>query len=181
MKWLNDLNSLNTLQVGLTWGIILLSVLLAFTQQKISKLQGAQGAAQEQKVQGLQDYNGVARLNAIGIEVDGPVAAGLFSSGIKRALAGTFKFNNPAKTIDFEFTPEAEAKYKTVIDREPRFPFTYVLYAECLRERKDPAWRGYAEKAVEIFKITTKIGGHNGQHDIFLQRTEEMLRINPRE
>jgi hypothetical protein len=58
-----------------------------------------------------------------------------------------------------------EPRYRAVISQFPRFPFGYFALAESLRHRGDPAWRGFAQKAISILEKTTAIEGHDPSHD----------------
>jgi len=58
-----------------------------------------------------------------------------------------------------------EKIYKQIIVEFPDFPFSFYALADCKNQRRESDWIDYANKGIEIFEWTTKIGGHNRQHD----------------
>ena len=56
-------------------------------------------------------------------------------------------------------------KFKKAIDFNQNFPFSYYALAVCDKESGGNNWEGYAKEAFDILKITTKIEGHNPEHD----------------
>jgi hypothetical protein len=71
----------------------------------------------------------------------------------------------PDSTINFKLGQQFESRYTTVISQFPRFPFGYFALAESMRQRGDPAWREFAQKAISILEKTTAIEGHDPSHD----------------
>ncbi len=65
-----------------------------------------------------------------------------------------------------------------VIHKYPKFPFGYWVKYNLLKSYNKPEWKEYAEKCVEIFKITTTIEGHNGSHDEALKMATYDLEAN---
>lgn len=119
----------------------------------------------------LRDYSEVARLGFLGA----PFSAGpgiKISGPIPKMLEGTFTERN-GKYYPL-CGPETEAKYREVIEKYPKFPFTYYSLAVCLHSRGDETWRAYARNANEILEKTTIINGHNEGHD---QAMEELLKL----
>jgi len=72
---------------------------------------------------------------------------------------------------------DVEETYKKVIENFPKFPFSYYGLASCLKNKGDASWKSYAEKAVDIFKKTTSIDGHNDQHDQALKILQNWLNM----
>jgi len=58
-----------------------------------------------------------------------------------------------------------EKIYKQITVEYPDFPFSYCALADCKKQRGESDWVDYADKGLEIFKWTTKIGGHKNEHD----------------
>lgn len=121
---------------------------------------------------GLRDYSYVAKLNCLG--VTGRAGRGLTeSTAISRLLKDVWVDKN-GKYYPL-CTSTSRNKFETTIQEFPKFPFSYYAIAVCLRANGDKIWRTYAEKAVEIFKRTTTISGHNSQHDQAFLELEKYL------
>lgn len=56
-----------------------------------------------------------------------------------------------------------------VIEKYPTFPFSYYVLSLIYKSNDSNAYIKYADKAIEIFKITTTISGHHPSHDQALQ------------
>jgi hypothetical protein len=123
----------------------------------------------ELKIEQLQDvtdavraFSDVSRLDPTGAPFRG---SGIqYNSALCTALRDLYidTGNDPAH---FKLGREFEPRYRAVIDQFPRFPFGYFALTESLRNRGDPTWREYAEKAVTILEKTTSIEGHEQSHD----------------
>jgi len=66
----------------------------------------------------------------------------------------------------------------SVIKQYPKFPFGYIVKSNILLAHKDNRWKLYANKALEILKITTSIQGHNSQQDSALKKVNTILKDN---
>ena len=51
----------------------------------------------------------------------------------------------------------------------------YYALAICMKSQGNPKWLEYARKAVRIFQFTTKMDGHNVQHDQALEVLNKLL------
>lgn len=69
-----------------------------------------------------------------------------------------------------QIEPEAEQRYREIIQKYPKFPFGHYFLAVCLRKGGNDEWRVHAHRALEILKITTRIDGHHSHHDEFLEK-----------
>ena len=69
-------------------------------------------------------------------------------------------------------------KIDEVIKLYPNFPFGYWAKFNLLKDLGDPDWKTYAEKAMNIFEITTTIKGHDPSHDQALKVLKEVLATN---
>jgi hypothetical protein len=139
------------------WRITILSLLVisAIIQTIIAK-------QKNQELEGIRDYADVSKLNQSGK----PFVAGWgleYSTQLSRIMEATLTEEDGM--VYFKCDDESLKRYERAIQEYPRFPFSYYAMAYCLQGRGDNKWREYASKAVSIFKITTKIGGHKESHD----------------
>lgn len=126
----------------------------------------------EDTVDAIKNYSDVSQLDFAGFpyNVSPPLT---YSSKLTEMLKGCY-----VKKEDGYYPNcgvEVEEKYKKVIESFPKFPFSYYGLALCLEEKGDKSWKVYAEKAVEIFKKTTSISGHNVNHDQCLKILQDLL------
>jgi Ca2+/Na+ antiporter len=128
----------------------------------------------ESAVTSLKEYSSVACLDALGNPSGFGYGGDLkYNSPLTRMLEGTF--NEKSDQLHMSRDQEAEAKYRAVIKKFPKFPFAYYFLALCLRDRGDPCWRDYATKAIVILEKTTTIDGHHRHHDEVLRRLRDYL------
>lgn len=122
-------------------------------------------------LQATRDYYSEAQLNMLGkLFPDGQV---IFNTPISQALEGTFTMNGTSFT--FKEDAASESKYRDVINKYPKFQFTYWNLASVLRNRNDPSWKGYVERAFEILEKTTLVAGHHAHHDLVLKQAKTLL------
>lgn len=120
----------------------------------------------EETARTIRDYADMAGLDAFGLDLN-PGEGILYSTTISNVVKPFW-----VKVGDRwhpRADPEAEKAWRTAIERFPRFPFGYYCLAMCLKARNDPEWKSVADKAVVLFKHTTKIAGHKNEHDQALQ------------
>ena len=137
-------------------------------------IQTSQEVAQQKHItDAMREYSVVARLNPHGV-------TGMAGQGLKETphsrLAGLEETwilheNNWSPKCD---DPSIE-KSREVVTSFPQFPWTHFLLAVCLREKGDQAWRGYTERAVQIFEHTTSLADHHSVHDKALKKLRELL------
>jgi hypothetical protein len=133
----------------------------------------------EAKIHTLQDvteairaFSDVAALNPTGLPVY--EGAGIrYDTPLSTLLRDMYIVTD--SKIHFKLGPQFEARYHAVISQNSRFPFGYFALAESMRNRGDPAWRQYAEKAVSILEKTTTIEGHDASHDDALATMHKYL------
>jgi tetratricopeptide (TPR) repeat protein len=77
--------------------------------------------------------------------------------------------------VQLKCSSEALEKFKEAIRKFPDFPFSYFALAVCLKNKADPEWRGYAEKALSIFEKTATLKEHHPSHDEALTELRRML------
>jgi len=116
----------------------------------------------KKELEGIRDYAYVSSLDPSGKSL--VAGFGLkYSTPISRIMEATFTEKDGE--VYFKCDDESFKLYERTIHEHPRFPFSYVAMAFCLQTRDDNRWREYASKAISIFEITTKIGGHKESHD----------------
>ncbi len=106
----------------------------------------------------------------------GPILMGDFmktNDPLYNKLLGTYTITENG--VHFNCGAEAESIYNDVTQKYPDFPFSYYELAFCKRQRNESDWRDYAEKAVNILKWTTQVGGHKPEHDVALSELKEYL------
>jgi len=105
-----------------------------------------------------------AMLDATGKPYDPPVeGAGVrFHSTLYNLLARTYI--EKGRKISFKTDAVSEGKYRQAIQQFPNFPFGYYALALTLRDRRDPGWREYAQRAVAVFERTTAMANCNEGH-----------------
>ena len=149
------------------WKITVISLLvIAAIIQAITVRQ------KNKELEGIRDYTDVSKLDQSGK----PFVAGggiMYSTGISRIMEGTYTEHDGI--VYFECDDESLKRYERAIQEYPRFPFSYLAIAHCLMRRGDNNWREYASKAISIFEITTKIGGHKKSHDEALKALSRYL------
>ena len=123
----------------------------------------------ESDVVAVREFSSVASLDALGY----PLGYGInsdhtFSNDLTRLLEGMYTIKD--NKVSMQRGPEAEKQYKELIKKFPKFPFGYYFLAVCLRESGNDEWRDHAHRALEIFKITTRIDGHRSHHDEFFEK-----------
>jgi hypothetical protein len=139
------------------WKITVISLLVI-----TAIIQAINVRQKKKEIEGIRDYTDVSRLDQSGK----PFVAGggiMYSTGISRIMEGTYTEEDGM--VNFKCDDESLKRYERAIQEYPRFPFSYLAMAHCLMRCGDNKWREYASKAVSIFEITTKIGGHKESHD----------------
>ena len=120
----------------------------------------------KKELEGIRDYTYVSSLDQSGkplVAVGGVGVEFKYSTPISRIMEATFTEKDGE--VYFKCDDESFKRYERTIHEHPRFPFSYFAMASCLQRRGDNKWREYASKAISIFEITTKIGGHKESHD----------------
>lgn len=117
----------------------------------------------------VREYSSVARLDALG----NPPGYGIgfehvWIDDLTRLFEDMYTIDDGR--ISMRRGPEAEQRYREVIQRFPKFPFGYYFLAVCLKERGEEEWREHAKLALEILKITTRIDGHHENHDDIISK-----------
>ena len=122
----------------------------------------------------VREYSSVARRDALGNPPGGGIGSDIkFNDELTKLLEDMYAIKDDQ--IRMLRGQEAEHRYRNVIQKFPKFPFGHYFLAICLRERGDDEWRDHARKAVDVLKITTRIDGHNSNHDEVLEKINAWL------
>ena len=123
------------------------------------------------QVENIRRFTEVAKLNASGSLTRGGDIS--FESDLTRLLQPIVTIDE--NTIRVRKDSEAEAIYKNVVAKFPDFPFGHYYLAISLRERAAIDWTAHAETAMALFQETTRVVGHNSEHDDGLRRVKKLL------
>jgi hypothetical protein len=155
---------------------------LSTTREHASALQRARDDAMarlEHDLEAVRHYADMARLNIIGRpachgeDKDSPSLATMLETTY------TLERNGAADMyVSFNIAPEADTIYRAVIKHYPRFPFAYALLGLSLKAQEDVEWRIRLHEAREILEQTTRISGHDADHDKMLQAINATLQEN---
>lgn len=151
--------------------IVNILITILFSWQNYTK--GRQMAMLNSTVAALRDYSDMAELDFTG----SPYSYGgviRYDSELTRLIDGTYTITNGRCHIIEGNT--SEERFRSVIEKYPRFPFAYYGLAFCLSRRGDPSWRDYANQAASILEKTTIISGHKSNHDEILKELREILK-----
>jgi hypothetical protein len=130
----------------------------------------------EHDLTAVQHYAAMAQLNIIGRPshngacTESPTLATMLETTYRLEHNGTADMY-----VSFNIDPEADKIYRTVIQHYPQFPFAYALLGLSLKEKEDAEWRIRLCEAREILAQTTRISGHDADHDKMLQTINEAL------
>ncbi len=142
-------------------------VICAIIQIILVRRGNREEAGLKQTVENIRDYAYVSKLNPSGKSF--VAGFGLkHSTAISRIMEETLTEKDGI--LYFKCDDESLKRYQRTIQEHPRFPFSYVGMADCLRRTGDDKWREYAFKAISIFEITSKIDGHHKSHEDFMEQ-----------
>ena len=129
--------------------------------------------AQEEKIKHIE-YTEVSKYNAGGNKSGGVNNVRFVPTPIDDWNRGYVNFRTDGG-IDFKCNDDAIEKCRSVIEKEPLYPFSYYFLAKCLKDKQDSKWREYALKARQIIQETTVIPGHHKHHDEILKDVNGLL------
>jgi len=133
----------------------LVSEIQSYHELKSSKL----------KLEDFKKYSYVSKLGPDGIDVR-PNPPLTTTDKLFNLLKSTYDISGEDNHLFYYKCDDVSLTvYKNVIDNYPNFPFSYFALAQCKKQKNQSDWKNYAIKAIEIFKITTQIGGHKSEHD----------------
>ena len=128
------------------------------------------------EVVGIKDYGNVANLDDLGVEK----RYGDMFTGWKTDLYTLMEqviFETKGMPI-FNIKDSALLILDIVISKYPKFPFAYFAKSMILLKKGQTNWREFADKALDIFAITTTIEGHNKNHDTALKFLKSIIDYN---
>lgn len=128
------------------------------------------------ELHGLRRYSKMAKYSALGLtgiageglKEDSPIARALQDAYIK---VGSENGPNYYPRCD----AQGLARFEAVTRKFPDFPFSHWALAKCLKQMGNPQWRNYAERAMAIFKHTTRISDRSPHHDQARKQIEQLL------
>ena len=127
----------------------------------------------KQNVERIERYSFIAKMGPTGSNITAGKHLS-FTGGLPGDLEGTYLLEGSKFT--YICTDEAIDKMIAVTKSYPDFPFSYFGIATCKLDRGDDDWMEYGEKALKIFKETTKIEDHNPAHDESLKILQNDLK-----
>ncbi|MCK5416038.1 hypothetical protein KAI92_01270 [Candidatus Parcubacteria bacterium] len=120
-----------------------------------------------QELNEVKTYEYISTLNFKGTDLDFFYASDpnkpMIPSGLPSILYDSYTMVEGG--IKIKCDKSSLNKFKKAIDFNQNFPFSYYALAVCDKESGGNNWEGYAKEAFDILKITTKIEGHNPEHD----------------
>lgn len=117
---------------------------------------------QHEAVEGLRLYGKIAKMGPEGKDI--PIGFGLkYSTAISRIMTDALMVVD--NRWEGKCDEASRKRFREVINKYPRFPFSFYYLAGCLEKEGNLKWRVHYERAQYIFEITTQIAGHNDAHD----------------
>jgi cell division protein FtsB len=116
----------------------------------------------EFEVNNIKEYSFYATLDITGQAIQ--IGNGLtYSSDLSNRMKNLIEEKHKQMYVkpDLSLIPQIDE----VISKYPKYPFGYWLKYNLLKAFHKSEWKEYAQKCIEIFKITTTISGHNASHD----------------
>ncbi len=83
--------------------------------------------------------------------------------------------SNKNNSIQFNPSDSAIAILESIIQKYPKFPFSYWAKATILLKRNNADWLKNAQQAMKILAITITIEGHKKEHDMAFKVLEKMF------
>jgi len=140
----------------------------------IMKIDNYQQLLEEQKisVDAIKDFSDIAILDIYG--KDPKFKGGLKYNSSLSSLIEKCLYEDNGNVFPL-CDSQSISSFNEAIRQFPRFPFSYYCLAKCYKDTGNPKWENYAQKGIQIFKNTTKIAGHNRQHDEALSQLLKMV------
>ena len=154
----------------LVLGLAIAASIYATDSREQQRLRKKLGTVQGQ-LSDLESFGAVAKWGFTGSKLlGGGVSVASPVSGWMSSFVRT-----EGDQLTWECSPTARQHYRSIITRQPDFPFPYLLLATCLKRANDEHWRSLAERGLEIVVRTTKVPDHDPEHDEALQRFQALL------
>jgi len=155
---------------------------LAYQDAKAIETLNVQLTSANQDLDRLKKYEYVSRLTHTGSEQIFFYASDpnhpLIPQGLPEILIGTYEATDEFGSIAYKCDTTSQKKYSAAIKFNPDYPFSYLALAHCKKQSGEQDWLDHAHKALEIFEITTKIGGHHSEHDVALEVVQKLINEN---
>ena len=140
-------------------------------------LSGLQAYRSRELARQQVEYWDDARLNGSGFEFVGSPSSGITVNSDMMRIIVPYVHDIDTNSANFggrwDCTPAALDAYNAAIRRDQKFPFAYYYRATCLKAANATDWHHDIEMARCILLITTRLPGHNPNHDGLLERINE--------
>ena len=151
------------------------------TESKALKKLADQLVTLQEEVDALREYREVATYNLLGWKTPvsgmrmhfGTPVEGWTQGYLLEADEKKHYWDNESLLWNCESS--ALNHYKNMVKKYPKYPFPYYPLAVCLWSQGDETWEQYARKGISILERTTKIAGHNHEHDYMLALLRSLL------
>lgn len=124
-------------------------------------------------VTALRDYSYVATLDPTGRTGK----AGRYlteTTAISRLIDSVYNVLGE-RSVSPKCSQETFSLLEAIREKEPKFPFTYWIAANCLRKAGDTNWVAFADSALHILSYTTAIADHHPSHDNVYEQLTKWL------
>lgn len=170
-------------------GLVMLSIFsflglgyLAYQDVKTIETLNFQLTTTKENLDKMKKYEYISRLTHTGSEqiffyASNPYRP-LIPQGLPEILIGSYETTDELGSIAYKCNIDSQKKYDKAIKFNPDYPFSYLALAYCKKQIGEKDWFSYANKAMEIFGITTEINGHNSEHDVALKILQNLLIVN---
>lgn len=152
---------------------------LAYRDARVIEMLTGQLASANKDLDRLKKYEYVSHLTHTGSEqiffYTSDPNYPLIPQGLPEILIDTYEVTDEFGSIAYKCDAASQERYSKAIKLNPDYPFSYLALAHCKKQSGAQDWRGYASKALEIFEITTKIGGHHSEHDVALEVVQKLI------
>ena len=143
-------------------------------QRLLERIAGYQDSLEmyNRGIESIKAYSDVSKMNRYGDSYDGT------NFGLSTSITALMDSicDHEGSYTKCICSQEAIDRLNRVIDKEPRFPFSYYMLSLCYREKGDSMWVSNAKKAKSIFEHTIEISGHHKSHDQALDHINQLLR-----
>lgn len=108
-----------------------------------------------------------SKMNYLGLELRSSDGSVKINNGISRIVRKCVELNDDSIVV-FE-DRNSESLIDSLIKEYPLFPFGYLYKYLILTDIHIKEANAYRDEAIRLFKITTRIMGHNNEHDSCLK------------
>ncbi|HEX7724365.1 MAG TPA: hypothetical protein VF438_01345 [Candidatus Paceibacterota bacterium] len=116
------------------------------------------------------DYQEVSTWTFLGDTVKHLASVGSSGSTVVSGWTiNNIRLNNEGQITGIQCNNSAVSTYVSTIQKAELYPFAYYILGLCQQQKGDPSWQVNMGKAYKILSQTTKIPGHNPDHDVVLR------------